>query len=521
MNTTFNSLRIHRTIGQVALLVVCLVGLSLALAPAVRAVAPATTFTVNSTVDATDANPGDGLCAMPEGGCTLRAGIQEANTLGGPYTYTIILPAGVYILTIPGPYEDMSVTGDLDIRARINLQGAGAEQTIIDGNHTVTNDRVLDIPLEKRVTVTGLTIRNGQAEVGGGIRGSSGRLGISDCVLVDNRAVGNGGTGGAISTIGGYVVIRHSKLTNNYASWEGGVYSGFLSDITIKGSTLVGNSAGSNGGAIAGSDVVSIHTSILSDNRAGAHGGAIYQQGGGSATVVITDSTLDGNWATHGGAIYTYYLGDVNLYDSSLTNNTATFGGAVYDYYFATVTATNVTLSANTALVGGGIYVQENASLQLFNATVSGNKAEMGGGLYNQTSVTTMRNTLLAGNTGSSPDCYGSVTSDGYNLLGNNSGCDFTPAAGDQIGTPDNPIDPLLGPLQDNGGPTLTHALLPGSPAVDAGDPAGCTDDQGNLLTTDQRGFERPQDGDGNGSVICDVGAFEAESAGLFALFRR
>ncbi|MEW5985921.1 MAG: choice-of-anchor Q domain-containing protein, partial [Chloroflexota bacterium] len=83
---------------------------------------------------------------------------------------------------------------------------------------------------------------------------------------------------------------------------------------------------------------------------------------------------------------------------------------------------------------------------------------------------------------------------------------------GDQIGTSSSPIDPLLGPLQDNGGPTFTHTLLSGSPAIDMGHPAGCTDQRQNVLTVDQRGETRPADGDGNGTATCDVGAFELAS---------
>jgi hypothetical protein len=112
-----------------------------------------------------------------------------------------------------------------------------------------------------------------------------------------------------------------------------------------------------------------------------------------------------------------------------------------------------------------------------------------------------LQNSILGANSdqgGQAGDCAGVLLSQGYNLIQDTSGCTLT-GTSDIVGLP-----PLLGPLGDNGGPTPTHALLPGSPALDAGDPAGCRDSQGTLLTSDQRGEPRPQ---GN---ACDIGAFEA-----------
>jgi hypothetical protein len=144
--------------------------------------------------------------------------------------------------------------------------------------------------------------------------------------------------------------------------------------------------------------------------------------------------------------------------------------------------------------------------LLLNNSTISGNTTTSsiygGGGIYNSGATVTLRNSILASNTtsGMGPDCHGgnSIDSSGYNLIGNTSNCSFNSGNGDLAD-----IDPLIGVLQDNGGPTFTHALLSFSPAIDAGNPAGCTDQNGNLLTTDQRGITRPQ------GVRCDIGAFE------------
>src|SRR3989442_3563837 len=110
--------------------------------PMVTAVEPlaAATFTVNDTADAVDAAPGNGSCATAGGTCTLRAAIQEANAHTG--ADTIMVPAGTYLLTIPGRGEDAAVTGDLDITDDVTITGAGADSTIVDGNRI---DRLFEI----------------------------------------------------------------------------------------------------------------------------------------------------------------------------------------------------------------------------------------------------------------------------------------------------------------------------------------------------------------------------------------
>jgi hypothetical protein len=114
-----------------------------------------------------------------------------------------------------------------------------------------------------------------------------------------------------------------------------------------------------------------------------------------------------------------------------------------------------------------------------------------------------LRNTVVAGNSDTAdenyPDCTGSITSQGHNIIGNNTGCSFTPTTGDKVGTAAAPIDANLGLLADNGGPTLTHALFPGSPAIDAGDPALPGSGGTACAATDQRGAPRN----------CDIGAYE------------
>ena len=122
---------------------------------------------------------------------------------------------------------------------------------------------------------------------------------------------------------------------------------------------------------------------------------------------------------------------------------------------------------------------------------------------------------MIAGNqAGVGPEIWNNsiVTANNFNLFGSNGNAGvtgFTPGPTDIV--PGVPLAQILGPLQNNGGPTQTHALVDGSPALDAGDPGGCRDSQGALLSTDQRGFARHVDSNNDGSARCDIGAFEAK----------
>jgi len=221
----------------------------------------------------------------------------------------------------------------------------------------------------------------------------------------------------------------------------------------------------------------------------GAPGGAIRVNLG---TVVLNDCSLSGNRSdANGGAISN--AGNLTLNGSTLSANTASGnGGGLFNA--STVTLNNSTLSGNTATSsGGGLYNATTATL--LHATLALNSATSGGGLYN-TGNATLTSTLLSANTFN--NCAGSVAivSTGTNLDSGTS-CAIS-AAGDQSNA-----DPLLGALTDNGGSTVTHALSTGSPAIDAANNASCP-------LKDQRGVDRPKDGDGNGSLICDIGAFEA-----------
>jgi hypothetical protein len=153
--------------------------------------------------------------------------------------------------------------------------------------------------------------------------------------------------------------------------------------------------------------------------------------------------------------------------------------------------------------------------------TVAHNSARSGhgGGVATQSVELLVANSILADNiAGDSPDCAittleFALVSAGHNLIGRADECNWTAGIGDQIGGSATPVDPMLGPLQDNGGPTFTHALSVASPAVDGGNPSGCKDASGTTLAKDQVGNPRTRDGDDDGEAVCDIGAFELQDA--------
>lgn len=212
-------------------------------------------------------------------------------------------------------------------------------------------------------------------------------------------------------------------------------------------------------------------------------------------------STIEGNKVKiGGGGLLNTSVGVSNLDSVTLNGNAAFGGGGIRNR--GTLNLANSTVSKNSAIKGAGI--QNWNTLTVTHSTVKSNRAEIAGGgisvkLMVTAPVTELRGTIVADNAASSaPDCSGIVTSLGNNLLGNNSECAFEPARDDLVGTPAQPVNPRLAPLHNNGGPTETHALLPGSPAIDSSGGISAPD-------TDQRGIARPQ------GAAADMGSYEQE----------
>jgi len=428
-------------------------------APGVRA---DVTFTVNTVADEPDADVFDGACRTTGGACSLRAATMQANHLAAPGVAYIQVPDGVYGITIPPVGPDGEDVGDFNLDAplianqRVEITGAGSATTIIDGN---LRDRLFNVAVGRNATLRGLTLRNGRRttlapQIGGAIT-NDGVLTVDSCVIESNAATGNGGG-----------IYNRSNL------------------LTITDSVLRANSGGL-GGAICSFGAVRVLRSTISSNDGGAGGGGIF-----SATdALVRDSLVSGNHATYGGGIYAFVRAFV----------------------------VNTTVSGNYALIDGG-GIRGGGITGLYNSTVVDNDADhdhdenggTGGGVHALAGGGArfiVVNSLIARNTiFDSPiadDCNGTLEAYGMNLFTTLTGCDnpnFLAIGGIAAAS--------IGPLQDNGGPTPTHAISADSTATNGTNPAlGCVDEFGVALRTDQRGAPR------TAGARCDVGAFEFDSA--------
>jgi hypothetical protein len=353
-----------------------------------------------------------------------------------------------------------------------------------------TSFRIFHVMRGITVTISGLTISGGDGgqQGGGGILNDHAILTIDSCAVQNSFAfqfnsgggVYNDGSAGSAT-----LTILNSTVSGNYAYFAGGgIYNdtsnGGTATVSLMNSTVNGNVAvhndypfggGEGGGIYNGGGELMISNSVVNNNYAGASDPFPVGFGGGISnygTLTITNSTISGNEAyLAGGGIENG--GTLTITSSTVSGNGASgqhdgqpwgHGGGI----LGTVMFTNSTLSGNYAsLSGGGI----DGSGAITNSTISGNTAHQNGGGISVSGALEIGNTILkAGASGANIfNNGGMVTSLGYNVCSDNGG-GFLNGPGDQINT-----DPLLGPLQDNGGSTFTHALLPGSPAINAGDP--------------------------------------------------
>jgi len=419
---------------------------------------------VDSPLDMGDVNPGDGLCATAMAICTLRAAIEESNAYEGPDSIT--LPADTYVLS-----------STLTVFDGLSLVGEDKDTTIIDANGakfalTTLGGGALDSVTVRGSTQAGIWAEGGLSLISSRVRDNSG-YGVVCWGFVDHL----------------YISILDSEISGNS-----------LDGVSVANCTaeIVGSSITHNGGR-----------------------GVSADEGGGAAVVTLEYSyvadNLEGGLEGSGTSSFT-------LRSTTVANNIAAYGAGYASDGCSTLTSVNSTFSGNRATGhGGAIYQPSNycaiKGTSLINTTITENVADSdddgigdGGGIFSADDccggdeLTTIKGTILAENedlSGEAPDCGGpeDLISAGFNLIGDTAGCSMVGDTSSDI----TGVDPVLGPLADNGGLTPTHRPLDSlSLAIDAIPPGDCA------VSIDQRGIARPQ------GLGCDIGSVEVELAVSF-----
>jgi len=415
------------------------------------------------------------------------------------------------------------------------------------GSLTLTDGSInsnLSAGLENKgtTTVTGTSINS---NTGNGIENNN-ILNISRAIINQNGKYGLYNSPDLFGSNNKYANVESTIIDRN---GDTGIYNS--GTINISKSVVSSNA---DGGLYNNSGNATVIDTIIQNNITTGFGGGIDNR---TANLTVINSLIDGNSATkYGGGIYNYNdtLHNVTIVNSTISNNSASFGGGILNTGYtvpgsrnvpprdtrATFTAINLTISGNSASgSGGGIYNESRGNLNLSNNTITNNTSTSnfntsggtGGGIYNEINgglnnnakgVVNAKNTIIAGNfdtpnnsvTSSTlnPDLYGPINGDNNNLIGNLSGASGSVGTGTDLVNP----NPKLGPLQNNGGITLTHAVLSNSPAINKGNnllvPLDSMDIDGDGNKTEQIPFD--QRGTGFSRIIggtVDIGAFEEQ----------
>lgn len=426
-----------------------------------------TAFAVTQTVT----NTRDG------GAGSLRAAITAA------------VPGDTIAFNLPEPSTITLTTGELLINKNLIIAGPGMDNLTVARSSAggVSAFRIFHVGAGNlAVAVSGLTVSNGSAIAvsdsgrGGGLfNAGSGNVSFSECTFRDNQA--DDGGGGVCHDGAGTLVLTDCLITGNTSlnGYAGGLTAQNSSgSVTLLRCTVSFNVSSFQAGGIynfSGS-VMSLTDSTVSDNLLTADPNGAAGDGGGisnDGTLTMTGCTVAHNTNARGSGGGMINQGTATVVNSTFFGNTAAQdGGAVFGVGATTLTYCTIT---------------QNTASQEF---IRGRSFDGGGGVSNFdgqfSSSTTLLDTIVARNSSPvNPDIAGTITSQGYNLVGDATGGIISPSIGDQIGTAGSPIDPLLRPLANNGGPTDTCALRKGSPAIDKGGRVAG-------ITTDQRGRRRP-----------------------------
>ncbi len=400
--------------------------------------------------------------------------------------------------------------------------------------------------LTSSTTISGSEIfDNAAAFSGGGIYATGGTLAIEHSKIHDNAAMQVlSGLGGGIATKESFTTITDSQIYNNTSNGDGGGVSATV-PLIVRSSEISSNTAQfAGGGILASGRILKVEDSIIADNTADGGGGIAFTYLlGGTATIAnseiignsaiglqtkfansgigggllsmsklqISSSTIDSNWALKNGGGICEWLSSASIANSTISNNAANAGGGIW----GSSQINQSTISTNTADIGGGIYAQTTS---IDHSTIVFNRANViGGGIFIASSLD-IDHTIVAGSSFSSAGdivgLLGTTVIARYSLIGTNLGSGLVEAP---VGSPDadgnliggpvhGTINPRLGALTANGGSTMTHALLPGSPAIDAGDPTAVAGVDG-VPVYDQRGVPRTRVYGGR----IDIGAVESQ----------
>lgn len=428
--------------------------------------------------------------------------------------------SGDGIVLLAGTFNESGIIISKDLF----IVGQGEGVTIINGG----GSGVFTVQVGATLTLCGITVQN----AANGLF-NSGITTIYSSAFINN--VASNGAGIFNNTSGVLNVFGTSFTGNNVSGLSQGRGGALLNlgTASLTNTTVANNTAGDGvidagkGGGIANDGTLTLVSSAVSGNNAtgptpiGVQGGGIYNNG----SLIIQTSTIDNNGAADGAGIF-IESGAVSIQDSTISNNSvnapAGSGGGIMNFGALSLDITGSTINKNTASDGGGIF--QAATMVTTNTTISSNTAlSEGGGIYSLGStilITTTVNDNTATTSGASifvgapavavnhtivadqsavANCNAPLNSFGGLSLSNDLSCGIV-----------NAVNLNLGPLQNNGGPTQTHALIFPSDAIDTGD----TTCGGAGVNFDQRGEPRPVDfnNDDGGNLLCDIGAFEIQN---------
>lgn len=482
---------------------------------------------VNTTSDEWDSE------VYPAGACSLREAIQAVTinaAFGGcpdPISLPeIYLPSGYYSLDRTGPGEENNVTGDLDIKASMDIIGGYMGNPGLRPMISGSGDRVLDVFGHIKVTLNHLVVTNGSGVGWGAGIYNKGDLSLDDVTVNSNISWANGGgiTSDGFSDPTADLYIHDSLITLNHAAMTG--YGGGIevemSNFTCDHSSIQINNALKGSGIYIHTAVDKIHAhinqcyiqnngQISTEYLEGSEGGGIYNGGYTS----IYQSMIEYNRTQSGGNIMNLPVDStaiLDVTDSLIDYGFAAYGGGIENEGNAQLVVAYTTFSHNSAdYYGGGLFqYSDNGSVVLDHITFADNSVGVSGvgtaiamhDLYTTVLPVRIDNSILSGPV--DDVCYGDVDVLSHHNIETSDTCNLNYLANNNINT-----NPHIGALLDNGSTysvglthrTLTYMLEPSSIAIDSGSCTGST--------IDQRGYLVPADGDRNGSAICDRGGLE------------